>query len=92
MLLLIGCVQSVLLAKPVACRLPHTLSQALGLKNLYVQPSKKGTYGYPVHCRTIGGTQSTHMPDAYDPGHGISRQMRQSARAKIGEFCSFAGV
>ncbi|KAG1659550.1 hypothetical protein FOA52_015354 [Chlamydomonas sp. UWO 241] len=58
---------------PTAAAQTSSTVKALGLKNLYVQPAKKGTY------------DSTHMPDAYDPGSGISRSMRQAARAKIGK-------
>eukprot|EP00955_Chlamydomonas_euryale_P079792 363341-Chlamydomonas_euryale.AAC.4 len=31
--------------------------QAESKRNLYVNPPKKGTYGFPDHDRTIGGTK-----------------------------------
>lgn len=34
-------------------------------KNLYTNPARKGTYGFPWQDRTIGSTKFEHVPDEY---------------------------
>mmetsp|Transcript_23167 Transcript_23167/g.68867 ORF Transcript_23167/g.68867 Transcript_23167/m.68867 type:complete len:317 (-) Transcript_23167:489-1439(-) len=58
-------------------------------RNLYVNPPKKGTYGFPDHDRTIGGTKLVYIPDMYAPAAALTRKMRAEARARfVKPFCA----
>eukprot|EP00798_Chlamydomonas_sp_ICE-L_P023158 gene23158-30365_t len=52
-------------------------------KNLYVNPAKKGSYGFPVSDRSIGATKFGYVPDTYAYGRTLEKKMKAEARAKI---------
>lgn len=62
---------------------PKQTTMADRKRNLYVNPPKKGSYGYPVSDRTIGQTKLAYIPDTYAYGRTLERQMKKDARAKI---------
>ena len=54
-----------------------------GKKNLYVNPPRKGGCGYSLAERTIGQKAPKYMPDPYQNGREIGRQLRKESRARI---------
>ncbi|KAJ9515690.1 hypothetical protein QJQ45_002669 [Haematococcus lacustris] len=54
-----------------------------GKRSIYVNPSKKGTYGYPLQDRSIGQTRYDFIPDEYMRGRILDREMKREARAKV---------
>ena len=52
-------------------------------KNLYTNPAQQGGPGFPISCRTIGGTTNEYMRDDYQPGLALTRKMKAEAKKKI---------
>jgi Domain of unknown function (DUF4586) len=62
---------------------PDTGPSVKGKKNLYVNPPRKGGCGYSLAERTIGGKPFTYMPDPYQNGRALGKELRKKARARI---------
>mmetsp|Transcript_22931 Transcript_22931/g.58550 ORF Transcript_22931/g.58550 Transcript_22931/m.58550 type:complete len:305 (-) Transcript_22931:609-1523(-) len=58
-------------------------SPVAGKRNIYVAPQKKGSFGFPWQDRSIGGTRFEFIPDEYQRGRILEREMKREARAKI---------
>ncbi|KAF5838296.1 hypothetical protein DUNSADRAFT_3092 [Dunaliella salina] len=54
-----------------------------GKRNIYVSPPKRGTYGFPIQDRSIGGTRFDFVPDEYCRGRLLDKELKKEARARI---------
>ena len=54
-----------------------------GKKNLYVNPPRRGGCGSSLQDRTIGQNPPKYMPDPYQNGRELGRELRRKARARI---------
>mmetsp|Transcript_4427 Transcript_4427/g.7340 ORF Transcript_4427/g.7340 Transcript_4427/m.7340 type:complete len:306 (-) Transcript_4427:957-1874(-) len=54
-------------------------------RNIYCSPARRGTYGFPIQDRTIGGTHYDFIPDEYCRGRILEKDMKKEARAKFGK-------
>ena len=54
-----------------------------GKKNLYTNPGKRGGMGFAFTDRTIGRNPPAYMPDTYQHGREIGKQLRRRARERI---------
>jgi hypothetical protein len=52
-------------------------------KNLYTNPARKGGMGSSTKDRTIGQNPPEYMPDTYQHGRELGRELRKAARARI---------
>lgn len=52
-------------------------------KNLYTNPGKNGGMGYSHKDRTIGGNPPEYVPDTYQHGRQLGKELRRQARARI---------
>lgn len=52
-------------------------------KNLYTNPGRGGGMGYSHKERTIGGNPPEYMPDTYQHGRQLGKELRRQARARI---------
>lgn len=52
-------------------------------KNLYTNPGKGGGMGFSHRDRTIGGNPPEYMPDTYQHGRQLGKELRRQARARI---------
>lgn len=62
-----------------------------GKRKIYTSPTKKGGFGFPLQARTLGVVEG-YVPDPYQPGRIIERELRRSARAKFGKAFISAGI
>lgn len=61
---------------------PGTAGKKPG-KNLYTNPGKGGGMGFSHKERTIGGNPPEYMPDTYQHGRQLGKELRRQARARI---------
>lgn len=54
-----------------------------GKRNLYVNPPRRGGCGYSLAERTIGGKAPQYMPDPYQNGRQLGKELRRKARERI---------
>ena len=52
-------------------------------KNLYATPGKRGGMGFSHKDRTIGQNPPSYMPDTYQHGRELGKELRRKARARI---------
>jgi hypothetical protein len=54
-----------------------------GKKNLYTNPGRRGGMGYSHAERTIGQNPPEYMPDTYQYGRQLGRELRRKARERF---------
>lgn len=52
-------------------------------KNLYTNPGRRGGMGFSHKDRTIGQNPPTYMPDTYQHGRQLGKELRRKARERI---------
>lgn len=52
-------------------------------KNLYTNPGRRGGMGFSHKDRTIGQNPPSYMPDTYQHGRQLGKELRRKARERI---------
>lgn len=64
---------------------PRVKSSVAGKKMIYTQPQREGGSGYSYAERTIGQNPPPYMPDEYQRGKLLGRDLRKKSRAAFGK-------